>query len=61
MEHAWNIGTQPKVKKLCKVIGLYVKFMYNVYYVGRENNYSHSKASPIFNLIHVSVNDYLRR
>ena len=28
-----------------------------MYYVGRENNSSHSKATPNFNKIHVYVND----
>lgn len=50
---------QPKVKKICKVIGIYVKLLYNGSYVGRENNTAYYSTHTKLNQIHVSVNDYI--
>lgn len=52
---------QQNIKKICKVIGLYVKFMYNGSYVGRENNTSYYLHIQNFNKIHVYVNDNITK
>lgn len=52
---------QQNIKKICKVIGIYVKLLYNGSYVGRENNTSYYLHIQNFNKIHVYVNDNITK